>query len=61
MTMNGTRLGLYERLRTKLTEDVIPNYPIAARAVSGALAGAVGSWVGSPFFLAKTRMVRDAH
>ncbi|KAI9033382.1 mitochondrial carrier [Hyaloraphidium curvatum] len=52
--LNGTRLGLFEPVRRSMLERGLS--PYFASLVSGAVCGAVGAGVASPFFLLKTRM-----
>jgi solute carrier family 25, member 34/35 len=57
ITMNGSRLGLYEPaqrfLKTNFNIDTDKSW---AKGLSGAMSGAVGASLGSPFFLVKSRM-----
>jgi len=57
VTMNGCRLGLYEPaqglLRDRLGLD--PARPLV-KGLAGALSGAVGAALGSPFYLVKARL-----
>lgn len=53
--MNGTRLELYKRIN-EATSKVLPDQPVLCRVLAGASAGMTGAFMGSPFFLAKTRM-----
>jgi solute carrier family 25, member 34/35 len=57
VTMNGCRLGLYEPVQAVLREQlgVDTTHP-AAKALSGALSGAVGATLGSPLYLVKSRL-----
>eukprot|EP01098_Paradermamoeba_levis_P003239 TRINITY_DN1497_c0_g1_i1.p1 TRINITY_DN1497_c0_g1~~TRINITY_DN1497_c0_g1_i1.p1 ORF type:complete len:329 (-),score=54.88 TRINITY_DN1497_c0_g1_i1:122-1108(-) len=69
--MNGVRLGLYEPLKKFFSRmyfkgvgnnttinsniDKAPPEPFLLKVLSGAIAGATGAAVGSPFYLVKTR------
>jgi solute carrier family 25 protein 34/35 len=57
VTMNGCRLGFYEPVQALLREygGMDTTHP-AAKALSGALSGAVGATLGSPIYLVKSRM-----
>jgi len=57
ITMNGSRLGLYEPAQQFLRAnfEIDTNRPWA-KGLSGAMSGAVGATLGSPFFLVKSRL-----
>jgi solute carrier family 25 protein 34/35 len=57
VTMNGSRLGLYEPAQRFLKTNfgIDTNLPWA-KGLSGAMSGAVGATLGSPFFLVKSRL-----
>ena len=58
VTMNGCRLGLYEPIQAALRESALQldtSRP-AAKGLCGALSGAVGATLGSPFYLVKCRL-----
>ena len=56
-TMNGCRLGLYEPAQALLREraGLDPARPWV-KGLSGAMSGAVGAALGSPFYLVKSRL-----
>ncbi|KNC78889.1 hypothetical protein SARC_08693, partial [Sphaeroforma arctica JP610] len=55
--MNGARLGLFEPIKSKLNElDVHGEHVLGCRVLAGSSAGAIGAAIGSPLYLAKTRM-----
>ncbi|KAJ3130268.1 hypothetical protein HK098_004315 [Nowakowskiella sp. JEL0407] len=60
--LNGTRLGMYEPLRDSIQNTLNKTYGqtfrpgLIAMIGSGAISGALGAALGSPFFLIKTRM-----
>lgn len=69
MTLNGCRLGFYDPIRTTLNSLVLTRSPLntsdpdvkAMQSVpiniaSGASSGILGAFLGSPFFLVKTRL-----
>ena len=69
MTLNGCRLGFYDPIRTSLNSLVMTHSPFNFRdpkvkqlqsfpvnIVSGASSGILGAFLGSPFFLVKTRL-----
>lgn len=59
MGLNGCRLGFYEPMRKTLTPLVYKDASIQSVPInlfSGAVSGAIGAIVGSPFFLVKTRL-----
>ncbi|KAF7194446.1 Mitochondrial oxaloacetate transport protein [Pseudocercospora fuligena] len=69
MTLNGCRLGFYDPIRTTLNSLVLTRSPMNAtdpqvkamqsvpiNIASGASSGILGAFLGSPFFLVKTRL-----
>lgn len=54
--MNGTRLGLFDNLKRIGEASFLKEYVTLINVCSGATAGVVGAFVGSPFFLIKTRL-----
>lgn len=69
MTLNGCRLGFYDPIRTTLNSLVLTQSPsnagddrvkayqnLPVNIVSGATSGILGAFLGSPFFLVKTRL-----
>jgi len=56
LAMNGTRLGLFDHLKRFTLKTPLVDYPGLANILCGATAGIVGAFVGSPFFLVKTRL-----
>jgi solute carrier family 25 protein 34/35 len=65
MTLNGCRLGFYDPIRTTLNNLVLSSSATATSAqrqslpiniVAGASSGILGAFLGSPFFLVKTRL-----
>ena len=59
--LNGTRLGLYEPIKSGIQSSmtaVDPNhsYQIFSMITSGALTGVLGAFLASPLFLIKTRI-----
>ena len=69
-TMNGARLGLYEPVQHLLRERAgVDTSQPWAKGLSGAMSGAVGAALGSPFYLVKSRLqaqgvgfkAREAH
>jgi solute carrier family 25 protein 34/35 len=57
LTMNGVRFGSYDMIKGGI-HDLFPNsnVPNVLNVFSGAVSGAVGAALGSPFFLVKTRL-----
>ncbi|PPJ57030.1 hypothetical protein CBER1_00455 [Cercospora berteroae] len=69
MTLNGCRLGFYDPIRTTLNSLVLTRSPfnttdanvkamqsVPVNIASGASSGILGAFLGSPFFLVKTRL-----
>lgn len=69
MTLNGCRLGFYDPIRTTLNSLVLTRSPLnthdpnvkamqslPVNIASGASSGILGAFLGSPFFLVKTRL-----
>ena len=69
MTLNGCRLGFYDPIRTTLNSLVLTRSPLNTsdpnvksmqslpiNIASGASSGILGAFLGSPFFLVKTRL-----
>jgi solute carrier family 25 protein 34/35 len=65
MTLNGCRLGFYDPIRTTLNSLFLPSTATATSAqrqnlplniIAGASSGILGAFLGSPFFLVKTRL-----
>ncbi|KAF2162153.1 hypothetical protein M409DRAFT_69362 [Zasmidium cellare ATCC 36951] len=69
MTLNGCRLGFYDPIRTTLNSLYLTRSPLHGREAnikayqslpinifSGASSGILGAFLGSPFFLVKTRL-----
>ncbi|KJX95087.1 mitochondrial oxaloacetate transport protein [Zymoseptoria brevis] len=69
MTLNGCRLGFYDPIRTSLNSlylhrspthrsdaDVKAMQSLPINIASGASSGILGAFLGSPFFLVKTRL-----
>ncbi|KJE95007.1 solute carrier family 25 member 34 [Capsaspora owczarzaki ATCC 30864] len=58
--MNGTRLGVFDPIRRNLIalthEPTSQRQLIAFNVASGAISGAIGASIGSPFFLIKSRI-----
>ncbi|CAG8725027.1 7042_t:CDS:2 [Dentiscutata erythropus] len=55
--MNGSRLGLYDPIRNSLVSTFgASSTSLPISIVSGGLSGIIGAFVGSPFYLVKTRM-----
>eukprot|EP01135_Chromosphaera_perkinsii_P004259 Nk52_evm11s273 gene=Nk52_evmTU11s273 len=55
--MNGTRLGFYQPFKEMLCElEVFKAHPFIASVFAGASSGALGAFIGSPFFLVKTQL-----
>tara|TARA_B110000285_G_C14634000_1_gene384693 strand:- start:91 stop:435 length:345 start_codon:yes stop_codon:yes gene_type:complete len=52
----GIRIGLYEPMKAVTGADK-PNAGIMSKFMAGALAGGIGSCVGNPFDVLKTRMM----
>jgi len=57
ITMNGTRLGLYDSLKTLQSHWTgLEKSHLVVGMLSGAMAGAIGSVFANPFYVAKTRL-----
>jgi len=57
LTMNGTRLGLYDTVKGLIADTLgLHKSHMAVSMVSGALSGAMGSFLANPFYVAKTRL-----
>eukprot|EP00760_Papus_ankaliazontas_P025726 PhM_4_TR285/c0_g1_i1/m.80485/K15117/SLC25A34_35, OAC1; solute carrier family 25, member 34/35 len=57
IALNGTRLGTYDTLKALLHDPAFESHQSTLSKVGcAALAGGLGAFAGSPFFLVKTRM-----
>ncbi|KAJ3339865.1 Mitochondrial oxaloacetate carrier protein [Gonapodya sp. JEL0774] len=56
VTMNGTRLGLYEPVKRAVHNRMFPSSPYLTAVTAGLFCGAVGAFIASPLFLVKARM-----
>jgi len=57
ITMNGTRLGLYDTVKTRVSSILdLPKKNMIVSMISGAFSGAIGSVLANPFYVAKTRL-----
>ena len=56
IAMNGTRLGLFDSLKRIGEKSFLKEYGTVLNVASGATSGVIGAFVGSPFFLIKTRL-----
>lgn len=60
--LNGSRLGFYEPIRSSLNQLFFPDQEphkvqsVGVNVFSGAASGIIGAVIGSPLFLAKTRL-----
>uniref|UniRef100_A0A6B2LJI7 Uncharacterized protein n=1 Tax=Arcella intermedia TaxID=1963864 RepID=A0A6B2LJI7_9EUKA len=57
ITMNGTRLGLYATVKSKVAKVLgmdVNSMPVGM--LSGAIAGTVGTFFANPFYVTKTRI-----
>jgi solute carrier family 25 protein 34/35 len=55
--MNGTRLGLYEYGKKTISKVTgLPSTNVGVGILSGAFSGVLGSILGNPFYIAKTRL-----
>lgn len=58
LVLNGSRLGFYEPIRTRLNSIILRDpgrQSMSLNAIAGATSGAIGAILGSPLFLIKTR------
>ena len=56
IAMNGTRLGMFDHLKRIANSTFLKDYVTLSNVMCGAAAGVTGAFVGSPFFLVKTRL-----
>jgi solute carrier family 25 protein 34/35 len=57
ITMNGTRLGLYNTLKNKITNFTgLPSTHLLVGMLAGATTGAIASVIANPFYVSKTRL-----
>ncbi|MCJ1329452.1 Mitochondrial oxaloacetate carrier protein [Thelotrema lepadinum] len=59
LVLNGCRLGFYEPVRSNITKTIFKDSSVQSIGInlfSGASSGALGAFLGSPFFLVKTRL-----
>ncbi|XP_063232910.1 solute carrier family 25 member 35-like isoform X2 [Bacillus rossius redtenbacheri] len=57
LALNGTRLGMYQVADNKgLTRNEAGRVSVPKSALTGAVAGCFGAFVGSPFYLVKTHL-----
>lgn len=60
LTMNGTRLGLYEPIKRLLNGDVHSSPHPIKNVIAGSTSGVLAAIIGSPFFLIKVRLQTQA-
>ena len=56
IVFSGSRLGLYEPIKSELDPIFDGNYPLALKFTSGALSGLLASVTSNPLEILKVRM-----
>ncbi|AED91400.1 Mitochondrial uncoupling protein 6 [Arabidopsis thaliana] len=59
MLYSATRMGIYDFLKRRWTDQLTGNFPLVTKITAGLIAGAVGSVVGNPADVAMVRMQAD--
>ncbi|CAH8392259.1 unnamed protein product [Eruca vesicaria subsp. sativa] len=59
MLYSATRMGIYDFLKRKWTDQLTGNFPLVTKIAAGLIAGAIGSAVGNPADVAMVRMQAD--